>query len=76
MLHDMKERGTPPDAVCCQTVLRVLDRWDRAEEAFGLFEEMQGRRFALAPGAYEVRGVSLREETWKELCEADLEVHD
>ncbi|CAN0370330.1 unnamed protein product, partial [Laminaria digitata] len=40
VLCDMKERGTPPDAVCCQTVLRVLDRWDCAEEAFGLFEEM------------------------------------
>lgn len=47
----MRERGTPPDAICCQTVLRVLDRWDRAEEAAVLFEDMKRQGLACLPGA-------------------------
>ncbi|CAM9219017.1 unnamed protein product, partial [Scytosiphon promiscuus] len=40
LLGSMREKGTPPDAICYQAVLRVLDRWDRAEEASLLFDEM------------------------------------
>ncbi|CAN0310856.1 unnamed protein product, partial [Hapterophycus canaliculatus] len=40
LLGFMREKGTPPDAICYQAVLRVLDRWDRAEEASLLFDEM------------------------------------
>lgn len=50
VLENMWERGTPPDAICYQTVLRVLDRWDRAGEASGLFEEMRDKGLAMAPG--------------------------
>ena len=53
LLASMREKGTPPDAVCYQAVLRVLDRWDRAEEASALFEEMMTRqRVALVPGGF------------------------
>lgn len=52
VLDSMKQRGTPPDAICCQTVLRVLDRWDHADEAFGLFEEMREKGMGSAPGVF------------------------
>ena len=51
LLESMRERGTPPDAICYQAILTVLDRWDRAHEASVLFEEMSGERFDLLPGA-------------------------
>lgn len=51
LLNSMHERGTPPDAICYQAVLTVLDRWDRAPEASVLFEEMSRERFDLVPGA-------------------------
>lgn len=54
VLDMMRERGTPPDAICCQTVLRVLDRWNKPAEALALFEDMRRRGFAAAPGPFGV----------------------
>lgn len=53
LLRSMHEKGTPPDAICYLAVLKVLDRWDLAEEASLLFEEMVETReqIALMPGA-------------------------
>lgn len=50
VLERMRKRGTPPDIICCQTVLRVLDRWDMPKEALALFEDMRGRGLVMAPG--------------------------
>eukprot|EP00903_Cladosiphon_okamuranus_P008706 g8340.t1 len=62
LLASMREKGTPPDAVCYQAVLRVLDRWDRAEEASVLFQEMMDRqKVALVPAlAEEMYGCGIR----------------
>lgn len=52
VLSSMHDKGTPPDAICYHAVQRVLDRWDCAEEASALFEEMSRERVALVPGAF------------------------
>lgn len=51
VLETMRQRGSPPDAICCQTVLRVLDRWNKPAEALGLFEYMGHHGLLEVPGA-------------------------